>query len=348
MQQSSLTEDSPLTHVERPHFGTRVVYSLKPGGLLKEEFTSGVLTQSETIPYGAVWDAYKIRPVDRRLFAAAAAAALLLLPFSLLGSASAALAMLWFYFSAREVWTVFDYDGRWLVTCKGPPSASFRAFLEAFSAKAAQKRHPVQQTFESLDLEDFSWTSVLTRWDCICRYDRIILKKTGAFGKSRRYFYSLPALRPPIRLVWRHKIAAAAGGLAAWAAGTGALWFLGRPQGQAAFLRSGWWLIASPLVPAVLTGALILRLAVHFQVDDQSVLTPSLPWWQISKRRRLLAWLSRMVDLGQRIDDLDWDHYWDYHRRKLFLLKEEGLLDEWPYHSAMTRLNANEREELGD
>jgi hypothetical protein len=59
-------------------------------------------------------------------------------------------------------------------------------------------------------------------------------------------------------------------------------------------------------------------------------------------------WFSRLTHLADKLAVLDTEDYWDYHRRKLAILREEGFLGDWAYHSAVARLNSQEREDIGE
>ena len=65
-------------------------------------------------------------------------------------------------------------------------------------------------------------------------------------------------------------------------------------------------------------------------------------------RREALAWFAKLVQLADLLDVVRTDDYWDFHRSKLKILREAGFIEDWPYRSALARLNAQEREELGE
>ncbi|MEW6757151.1 MAG: hypothetical protein AB1347_02925, partial [Acidobacteriota bacterium] len=112
----------------------------------------------------------------------------------------------------------------------------------------------------------------------------------------------------------------------------------------------GVWLLGlctAGLVASLLAAAL-LRVSATVETGAEPVETPGIPWWDQRRRREALAWLARLVKLADRVEPLDAEDYWEYHRAKLGLLKEEGFLEEWPYRSALARLNTQEREEMGE
>jgi hypothetical protein len=76
--------------------------------------------------------------------------------------------------------------------------------------------------------------------------------------------------------------------------------------------------------------------------------TPALPWWQKAPRQELLKLLARLIHLADSLGELDHENYWEYHRNKLAILKEQGFLEPWPYRSALARLNSQEREDFGE
>jgi hypothetical protein len=88
--------------------------------------------------------------------------------------------------------------------------------------------------------------------------------------------------------------------------------------------------------------------AVHAQAGDQALLTPSMPWWQKAPRQELLKLFARLICLADRLSELDHEHYWEYHRNKLAVLRELDFLEPWPHRSALARLNSQEREDIGE
>ena len=81
---------------------------------------------------------------------------------------------------------------------------------------------------------------------------------------------------------------------------------------------------------------------------EGSVESPAFPVWRMREMRRILLWFSRVVNLADRLDDVRSEDYWEYHREKVNVLQQQGFLEEWPYRSALGKINSNEREDLGE
>jgi hypothetical protein len=349
-------EEPVLRHTERPAPGTLVAYSLTPKGLHREEFVSGVRTHSLMVEYGEVWDTYRSqelpKPLLWRLLPATAAwfASLALRPNALLAAVTAALlAAAWVLLALHaRVVTVraFDYDGYEMAAFRGLPGSAFQAFLRAFDAHVASQRYPLQSVLESLDLGRFEVKSRRESWSCSFLYDRVVLKSRGWLGGERRVYYSLASIQAPLRLVWRLPWAAVAlfagSAFASLALASEAFVALdGLPAGiLAALLAAG----AASLAWAVFA----LGAAVEVPSGSRFFRTPVLPWWRARERRELLSWFARLIRLADLLAELETEDYWEYHRVKLGILKDEGFLGEWPYRSALARLNSQEREELGE
>ncbi len=349
-------EEGVLRHTERPAPGTLVAYSLTDKGLHREEFVSGVRTHSQMVYYGEVWDTYRSqelpKPLLWRLLAvtAAWAASLALGPEAVLAAVSGALlAAGWFLLALHaRVVTVraFDYEGYEMAAFRGLPGSAFQAFLSAFDAQVAAHRYPLQSVLESLDLGRFEVRSRREAWSCTFLYDRVILRTKGLMKGESRVYYSLASIQPPLRLSWRIPWVAvtllAGSALASVALASEAFLAV---EGSLRGL-----LVALSAVGAASLAWTFFALgaAVEVPSGSRSFRTPVLPWWRVRERRELLSWFARLIRLADLLADLETEDYWEYHRAKLGILRDEGFLEEWPYRSALARLNNQERDELGE
>lgn len=342
-------------HEERPRPGTLVQFALTQRGLAKEEFTSGVKTHSLVVHYSDIWDVCRTQAFPLGLFwrllamsaAWAGAAAFIPAGYLLLALSGAAVAAGWVLFILRaRTLTVqaFDYDGYELAAFHGLPGPGFAAFLAAFENRVASGRYPLQSVFESLDLGHCAWQGPGRRWRSTFLYDRVAFHTRGTLGHESRVYYSLASIEAPIRLAWRLP----------WLALTGSA--VGLLAALALRQDAGPGGTASPWTWGVAAGSLLLAawslisfgVRVEATVGPQAVRSPLLPWWQKSQRREILRWFARIVRLADLLADLETEDYWEYHRNKLGILREEGFLEDWPYRSSLSRLNALEREETGE
>jgi hypothetical protein len=337
-----------------PGFWT--VFSLLEQGMLKEDFASGIKVHSDLVYYDEIWDHFAQAPLPLRngLLLGAATAGALLTPL-VLGApwppfvpVWLVLAAAWFLFWAglrRRTVRLYDFQGLELAELRGVKGAAMDRFLKELWAAVTRARFPLQATLETIDLGDCSVRAGGVAWRSLFLYDRVIFERRGPGGFGHREFFALTALRAPVGIRWRipwipvatgaacFLCAAPASWLARAAAGAGGVWLLG-------FSTAG-------LLSALLAAAL-LRVSVTVETGAEPVETPGIPWWDQRRRRTALAWLARLVKLADRVEPLDAEDYWEYHRAKLGLLKEEGFLEEWPYRSALARLNTQEREETGE
>lgn len=343
-------------HEERPHPGTRVLFTLGREGMAVEAFTSEVKTHEDLVYYDEVWDSSRTHALPRWPLAALAAltlawaAALALSATPPLWSfGGGLLAAGWLFLLTRiRALTVrlFNYDGQELACMRGPAGPRFRSFMEALDARVAQGRYPLQSLFEGLPLGQFEWKGRGRSWSCRFAYDRLVFETRRLFGWEDRSYASLMAVEPPVRLAWKLPLPAAAGFLIA--ASSWALLAVladGRPE---AGLRPWAWASACAAGASALWAVLGLRVAVQARLGSEVVETPSLPWWQRAPRQELLKLLARLIGLADSLGELDHENYWEYHRSKLAILKEQGFLEPWPYRSALARLNSQEREDFGD
>lgn len=342
-------------HEERPRPGTLVQFALTQRGLVKEEFTSGVKTHSLVVHYSDVWDVYRTQAFPLGLFwrllamsaAWAGAAAFLSAGHLLLALSGAAVAAGWALFILRTrmlTLQAFDYDGYELAAFHGLPRPAFTSFLAAFESRVASGRYPLQSVFESLDLGHCSWQGPGRRWRSTFLYDRVSFHTRGPLGHESRVYYSLASIEAPIRLVWRVPWLALTGSVV----GMIAALTLGQDAGPGgAIARWIWATVAGSLLLA-LWSLISFGVRVEAPVGSQAVSSPLLPWWQTRQRQEILRWFARIVRLADLLADLETEDYWEYHRNKLGVLRDEGFLEDWPYRSALSRLNALEREETGE
>ena len=350
-----MPRDASLVHEERPWAGTLVRFTLDGRGLLREEFTSSVPTHRQIIPYGEIWDTYSSQslPVWQLailtiLTLAWAAGAFLLGPSeALTGLNAAVLGAAW----ALLVWRarlrtvkVFDYDGYEIAAFHGLDGRSFEDFLGELSLRVTAHRFALQNVFEGLDQGRLAIKGTLSLWTCVFLYDRVVLESRGPLGRSSRMFFSLASLEPPIRLAWRAPWVLIGPALAAGAVSLALAAEAARGSGEA--LTPWIWGSASAFFALALGAAALTGAAVEVAAGPQPARTPYLPWWRRAPRREALAWFARLVHLADRLDEIHLDDYWEYHRAKLQVLREEGFIEDWPYRSALARLNSQEREDL--
>jgi hypothetical protein len=352
-----VANDASVRHEESPHPGTRAIYTFTRDGVAVEEFTSGVKTHEDVVYFDEIWDTYRTYGLSGRaawslvLLTAGAAVAALLLPAAWLlwGFLAGLLAAAWVVsLAAGRILTVrlFNYDGNELAALHGFPNASFRAFLKELDARLASGRYPLQSVFEGLDLGQCEWKVLGHAWRCRFVYDRIVVERRGRTGREERVFYSLMALEPPVRLAWRLWGPAVWCACAAFAA-TGILALLAY-AGREASLWPWAAALAASGAGGILLALLTLSVGVTVGAGPQGILSDPLPWWEKERRLEILRWYSRLIRLADRLSEIDHEDYWEYHRNKLALMKEEGFLEAWPYRSALARLNSQEREEMGE
>ncbi len=343
-------------HEEHAHPGSWVVYSLTPKGLLKEEFTTGVKTHTDLIYYDEIWDTFRARRLHRRgtwlLFwltalsvavpAAPHVSWVMLLP--VWGTLTAGWILLGLALRTMVV-TLYDFDGQELASLHGPSGEPFGEFLSELDDRVGVARYPLQGTFEGLDMEGCEWRGSRRRWSCRYLYDRVIFETHGPLGFEVKEFYALTALRPPVRLAWKVPRVALAG-LLCGLLFCGPLYYLATAGGGSALALAARLLTGAGLLSAAWL-LVFLRVAVSVSTGTGTVESVALPWWQTHQRRSILTWFARIVRLADRTALIEYDDYWEFHRAKLGILREEGFLDTWPYRSALSRLNTQEREDLG-
>lgn len=351
-----MADDRIPRHEQGGPPGTWTVFSLTPDGLLKEDFATGLKVHGDVIYYDEIWDynAFSPFPLGRTLVLGAVTAAAVLLP--LLGAGPPAayvlpwalLAVAWVFFWAglrRKTVHLFDFQGQELAVLHGVRGGSLDRFLEALLQQVARSRYPLQATLEGLDLGRLSLRARGRTFRAAFLYDRVLFEETGPLGYGRREFYALTALRAPISLAWRVPWptlfpGALAALLAVPAASAGL-----ESQGSAG--PWAWGLLGASLL-LLLLSALLLTVSVTVDTGAAPFRSPPLSWWARRDRQRVLAFLASIVRAADRVDLLDMEDYWEYHRAKLALLKEEGFLEDWPYRSALVRLSSQEREEMGE
>lgn len=352
-----MVPDEPLVHEERPWAGSLVRLTLEPRGLVREEFTSGVPTYRQVIPYGDVWDTYSAQEFPQAQFGALLALTVggaLSLGFFTVSLALAALnglalgaawALLLWRARTRTV-KVFDYDGYELAEFRGLPGPALGGFVAGLETRMAAHRYPLQIVFESLDLGRCEVPGRWSRWTCAFLYDRVVLSQSGPGKRFGRVYYALSSLEAPIRLAWR--VPWILSGIAVTAAASGLV--LASEAGRSGMTVPPSW-IWGAFGLSLLAGLLAVArasVAVEIASAGRPVRTPRMPWWRRKQRRQVLAWFARLVHLADRLDEITTDDYWDYHRAKLLILREEDFIGDWPYRSALARLNSQEREEPGE
>ncbi len=338
-------------HLEVRHLGTRLSYTLAPEGVLEEEFTAGLRTHSRLISYGQVWDLYWTRKIPSWLWAVPGAL-LVSGVFSLhwmdvwvsvllfLGAAIFAGAILrvgW-----RLVFTAFDYEGHWLLTLKGSARRDFEEFLESFLERVETNRYPLQRFLENLPLGEEIVRATFGTWTCNLRYDRVLIKQSGPWKYGKCVYYSLNALRPPVRMA----MSLPWGGVTLWA--VSGLLFLatGRLAGpEAAGALKPWLWLGMGL--GLLWTVLGLGIAVRLPTGEGTVDSPAFYPFQRTALQNVLRRFSRIANLSEYIETIRYEDYWDFHRSKLTALHDHDFLDEWPYRSALSKINAHERREQG-
>jgi hypothetical protein len=344
-------------HEERPSPGSFARFTLDPAGLVREEFTSGVPTHRQVIPYGEVWDTYTTRSFPRLQAGVLAALTLCWLAAVLVLGLAPALTLvnafvlgfawalvLW---RARVVTLkLFDYEGYELAALHGLPGPGFDAFTAGLRARVAAHRYPLQSVFEAMDLGRCEIKGTFSSWTGVFLYDRVVFESSSIFGRRSRTYHALTALEAPIHLSWRVPWALVGTGVLAAAAGlavasealrgeTPGLWPWAYGLGLLAVLQ-------------LLASAALVGVAVEVSSGTHPIRTPHMPWWRRKMLREALAWFARLVQLADLLEVVRTDDYWDFHRAKLKILREAGFIEDWPYRSALARLNAQEREELGE
>ncbi len=337
--------------------GTRVCFTLMPEGAVEEEYTSGVQTHSEMVYYDEIWDTYHRQTFPLRTFlvlsaasvAFAAAALLVAVDYATMAVAGVAMTAAWLLLlwraSLLSVWA-YGYEGEELFSLHGLPGREFSSFIAELQRRVEQKRYPLQSVFEALDLGHCEWAGRARRWRCSFVYDRLVLEWKGIAGQVRREYYSLMALEPPIRLVWRVPWVSLGGAAASGFLVLGLL--VEGVAGRDPTLWHALLALAGASLAFVLFAVARLAIAVQLPVQGTPIRTPFMPWWQRAQLQSILQWFARLVHLADRLEALSTEDYWEFHRSKLGILKEEGFLEDWPYRSALARLNSQEREELGE
>jgi hypothetical protein len=343
-------------HEEHAHPGSSVVYSLTPKGLLKEEFTSGVKTHTDLIYYDEIWDTFRARRLHRRgtvllAWTTVLSAVVPCLPgvswvmlLPVWGTLTAGWVLLALALQTVVV-TLYDFDGQDMATLHGPSNSAFIEFLGELDVRVRNARYPLQGTLEGLDLGSCSWKGFHRRWSCRYLYDRVVFESEGPFGFEVREFYGLTALNPPVRLAWKVPKIALAGFLFGVLFAGPLSYIASAGGGHALDLAFGGLAVLAAACAIWLL--LFLRVAVSVSTGTGTVESVALPWWQTSQRRSILTWFARIVRLADRTALIDYDDYWEFHRAKLEILRKESFLDTWPYRSALSRLNSQEREDLG-
>lgn len=352
-----MASEHPPVHEERPWPGSLVRLILDPLGLIREEFTSGVPTHRLVIPYAEIWDTTTTQRFPVAPFVVLLALTLgwtaslgfAEIPAALSALNGMALGVAWALFCWRarlRTVRVFDYDGYELAQIHAVPGPPFDGFLAGLETRVAAHRYPLQILFESLDLGRVEVPGRITSWTGAFLYDRVSLSQSGPGRLFSRAYHALSSLEAPIRLAWR--IPWSLLGLSAASAVAGLLsaseWV---PFGMGALRIWAWGSFGISL----LSGALgVARVGVSVEIASvgHPVRTPPMPWWRREQRRRVLAWFARLVHLADRLEEISTEDYWDFHRAKLQILRDEGFIGDWPYRSALARLNSQEREEPGE
>jgi hypothetical protein len=343
------SEGNAPVHRQFPHLFTHIDYSLTPEGILEEEVTSQVLTHSKVLPYGEVWDGYFDRTIPWGWWffpciMGIAAACLLLSGLSVWGAACAVGAFAAsagiLAFGWRCTYTAFDYEGHWVVTFEDRARDSFQRFLDAFQEKVQGQRFSLQKHLEGLPLGEVDVKGRWGRWSCRFRYDRITVERSGPWKKKRERYYSLAMLHAPVRLVWKPSWAGL-GALVAVGIGCGLIaWRVPAFQGYI-WLWCGAGMVAGSALPFALG-----RVAVSAPAGDGSLESPAFPFFRREELRRILLWFSRLANLSDSLEELHSEDYWEYHREKVTILRELGFLEEWPFRSALGKINSQARENL--
>lgn len=351
-----MADESIPRHEQAGPPGAWTVFSLTPDGLLREDFASGLKVHGDLIYYDEIWDhnAFSSFPLARAVALGAVTAAAILLPLLGMGPLAsyllpwALLAVAWVFFWAglrRKSVHLFDFQGQELAVLHGVRGGSLDRFLKALSERVSRSRYPLQATLEGLDLSRLSLRTRGRTFRAVFLYDRVLFEETGPLGYGRREFYALTALRAPISLAWRVPWLTLCPGLLAA--------LLVAPVASVGLESQGsagpwaWWLLGAALL-LLLLSALLLNVSVTVDTGAAPFRTPPLSWWNRRDCQRILAFLAAVVKAADRVDLLDMEDYWEYHRAKLALLKEEGFLEDWPYRSALVRLSSQEREEMGE
>ncbi|MGC8762475.1 MAG: hypothetical protein ACP5VN_02390 [Acidobacteriota bacterium] len=352
-----MADDRIPRHEQGGPPGTWTVCTLTPDGLLKEDFAAGLKVHGDLIYYDEIWDynAFCPFPLGRILALAAVTAAAVLLPFWGAGPVAAyllpwaLLSVAWVFLWAalrRKSVHLFDFQGQELAVLHGVRGGSLDRFLEALVEQVARSRYPLQATLEGLDLGRLSLRARGRTFRASFLYDRVLFEELGPLGYGRREFYALTALRAPLSLAWRVPWPTLFPGILAA--------LLAVPAASAGLESRGsagpwaWGLLGASLL-LLLLSALLLTVSVTVDTGGTAPFrSPPLSWWARRDRQRILAFLASVVRAADRVDLLDMEDYWEYHRAKLALLKEEGFLEEWPYRSALVRLSSQEREEMGE
>lgn len=352
-----MVTDPKGVHEERPSPGSFARFTLDPRGLVREEFTSGVSTHRQAIPYGDVWDTFSVQEFPRVRVALLAALTILwagafatLRVSPLLSLANAAvLGVAWalVVLKARVVTVrLFDYEGYELATLHGLPGPDFEQFMEGLRGLVAAHRYPLQTVLEGLDLGRCEMKGALSRWNGTFLYDRVVFERVGPLGRRERVFHALTALEAPIHLAWRVPWAVGGAFILATTAGLALASEAGRGEMPGLWTWSAG--CAGAAVALLLAFVALFGVAVEVSSGTHPIRTPYVPWWRKATLRESLAWFARLVHLADQLDGLRTDDYWEFHRAKLKALHEGGFIEDWPYRSALARLNAQEREELGE
>jgi hypothetical protein len=241
---------------------------------------------------------------------------------------------------------LFDYEGYELATLHGYPGPAFDLFLESLRNLVTAHRYPLQTVLEGLDLGRCEMRGSLSLWTGTFLYDRVIFERRGPLGRRHRVFHALTSLEAPIHLAWRVPWAIFGAFVLAATAGLALASEAGRGD-----IPGLWpWAAGCAGAAVVLLAAFasLVGVAVEVSSGTHPVRTPYVPWWRRAMLREVLAWFARLVRLADQIESLRTEDYWEFHRAKLKELREAGFIEDWPYRSALARLNAQEREELGE
>jgi len=346
--------ENPLVHEEHPWPGSLVRLILDPLGFIREEFTSGVPTHRVVVPYVEIWDTTTAQGFPAVLFVVLLALTLgwtlslgfLEVSLTLSALNGMALGAAWAIFCWRarlRTVKVFDYDGYELAEVHGLPGTAFDGFIAGLETRVAAHRYPLQILFESLDLGRIEVAGRWSSWTGAFLYDRVALSQSGPGRRFSRSYYALSSLEAPIRLAWRIPWI-----LFGISAATMASGLVLTSEALHSMPSVPWFWIWGALGTSLLSGSLgVARVSAAVEIASvgHPVRTPQISWWRRAQRRQVLAWFARLVHLADRLEEISSEDYWDFHRAKLQILREEGFVGDWPYRSALARLNSQEREE---
>ncbi len=346
--------EAVLRHAEVLHLGSRVVYSLSPKGLLREDFASGVNTHKDFIYYDEIWESCRLRNYPGRMITALAAGSLLAAAAPLVPNVKwFFLLPIWIVFgilwllTAVSVRTVavalYNYEGKELATLHGDNGPRFKAFTEKLAESTREARYPFQRVLEELRLGRCTVKGKLKTWSSTLLYDRVIFEEKYRWGFHRKEFYGLDSLQAPVRLSWKVPRTALTLAVAASLGAAPAFSLASSPGAVSAA-----WAMAVIGALCWIGSLAWLGVAVAVAAQDGIVESTTIPWWRVKSRRVVLKWFAAIVELADHVDTLRSEDYWEYHRAKLQMLREADFLDEWSYRSALARLKSRERTEMGE